>query len=144
MNMQSPDLNFFLEETPDAQRAQVDWLTREIGLDSAFFDKLLDTDEATFSSWREVRGPLPPHGKEILRELWRLMLHLLSHQGSDLSRLRALLYETMPTCPWGKHPGLPPWSGTSLKSYLEQTRADGIDKVGYWVEGLRFGNPYAG
>ncbi len=46
MNMQSPDLDFFLEETPDAQRAQVDWLTREIGLDSAFFAKLLGTDQS--------------------------------------------------------------------------------------------------
>jgi hypothetical protein len=40
-------------------------------------------------------------------------------------------------------PLTPPWSGASLKAYLERTRADGIRKVVGWVTGLRFGDPYA-
>src|ERR1700733_15498067 len=100
MRMQTPVPDFFQEETTDAQRAQVDWLIREIGLDSAFFEKLLGTDEATFSAWRGDHGQLPPDGEATLRELWRTVLHLLTYQGFDLSRLRDLFHETMPGCPW--------------------------------------------
>jgi len=44
--------DFFQEETPEALRAQVDWLVREVGLDDAFFENLLGTDKVTFSGWR--------------------------------------------------------------------------------------------
>ena len=46
--MQSTVPDFSPEEAVDALRAQVDWLVREVGVDGAFFDKLLGTEEATF------------------------------------------------------------------------------------------------
>jgi hypothetical protein len=52
------------EETTDAQRARVDWLMSEIGLDSAFFAKLLGTDEAAFSFSRAESVLLSPDGEE--------------------------------------------------------------------------------
>src|SRR5262245_7923119 len=136
--------DFFQEDTADGLRAQVDWLVREVGADSEFFEKLLGTDEATFSDWRDDRAPLPPSGEETLRDLWRAVLHLLSFLNFDLSRVRDLFQKTMPACPSGREASLtPPWSGASLKAYLEQARAGGIEKVIGWVTGLRFGDPYA-
>jgi hypothetical protein len=50
----------------------------------------------------------------------------------------------MPLYPLGMgSPPTPPWSGASLKAYLERAHADGIGKVADWVTGLRFGDPYA-
>jgi hypothetical protein len=142
--VQSTVPDFFQEETAEALRAQVDWLVREVGVDDAFFEKLVGTEEGTFSRWREFSAPLPPGGEETLRDLWRAVLHLLSFLNFDPVRVRDLFQQTMPTHASGRgSPLIPPWSGTSLKAYLERARADGIGKVVGWVTGLRFGDPYA-
>jgi hypothetical protein len=142
--MQSTVPDFFQEETPDALRSQVGWLVREVGVDDAFFERLLNTDRQTFSGWREGRATLPPGGEETLRDLWRAVLHLLSFLNFDQARVRDLFQNTMPPDPSGTgSPVTPPWSGTSLKAYLERARAEGIGKVTAWVSGLRFGDPYA-
>ena len=136
--------DFFQEETPEALRAQVDWLVREVGLDDAFFENLLGTDKVTFSGWRKCGSLLPPCREETLRDLWRMVLHLLSFLNFEPSRVRDLFEKTMPAYPSGTgSPLAPPWSGASLKAYLERTRGDGIGKVAGWVTGLRFGDPYA-
>jgi len=136
--------DFFQEETADALRAQVDWLVREVGADSGFFENLLGTDAVTFSRWCESDALLPPDGEETLRDLWRAVLHLLSFLNFDHSRVRDLFQQTMPAYPSGtESPLTPPWSGMSLKTYLERAGADGIGKVADWVTGLRFGDPYA-
>jgi hypothetical protein len=136
--------DFFQEETADARRAQVDWLVREIGVDDAFFAKLLGTGEGTFSRWREGGAPLPAGGEETLRDLWRAVLHLLSFLNFDPVRVRDLFQKSMPTYAAGTgSPLTPPWGGMSLRAYLERARAEGIGKVASWVTGLRFGDPYA-
>src|SRR5947208_3518178 len=102
--------DFFQEETTDALRAQVEWLIREFGVDQAFFEKVLGTDEVTFSGWRECGALLPPGGEETLRDLWRAVLHLLSFLNFDQSRARDLFHKTMPTSPWVEGlPLIPPW-----------------------------------
>ncbi len=136
--------DFFQEETADALRCQVDWLAREVGVDNSFFAKLLGTDQATFSNWREFKGNLPSDGEELLRRLWRTMLHLLSLLNFDEVRIRALFQHTMPVMPAAEQANLsPPWSGSSLRAYLERAGGGAIDKVDGWVTGLRFGDPYA-
>jgi hypothetical protein len=142
--VQSTVPDFFQEETPDALRSQVDWLGSEIGIDNASFANIVGTDEVTFSNWRVLDTSLPPGGEETLRTLWRTVLHLLSFLNFDESRVRDLFLRTMPANPSrNESPLTPPWSGASLKAYLEQTRADGIEKVAGWVTGLRFGDPSA-
>ena len=144
MVVQSTVPDFFQEDTADALRAQVEWLIREVGVDHAFFEKLLGTDEVAFSCWREFGAPLPPDLAEILRDLWRTVLHLLSFLNFDPARVRELFQQTMPASTSGPgSPLTPPWSGVSLRAYLERARADGIRKVAAWVTGLRFGDPYA-
>jgi hypothetical protein len=136
--------DFFQEETAEALRDQVDWLVREVGVDDEFFAKLLGTDKVTFSRWRQGGAALSADSQETLRDLWRAVLHLLSFLNFDPVRLRDLFQTTMPGSASGTaSPLTPPWSGTSLKAYLEGARADGIEKVVAWVTGLRFGDPYA-
>ncbi len=141
---QSAVPDFFQEETADALHSQVDWLAGEVDLDDSFFANLAGTDVVTFSNWRSRDADLPPDGEETLRHLWRTALHLLSFLNFDQQRVRALFQQPMPACPSGaESPLTPPWSGSSLKTYLEQAREGGIEKVEVWVTGLRFGDPYA-
>jgi hypothetical protein len=142
MPLTVPD--FFQEETADALRCQVDWLAREVGVDDAFFAKLLGTDLATFSNWRVLNADLPPEGEETLRRLWRTVLHLLSFLNFDEVRVRGLFRHTLPLAPpAGEGAMTPPWSGSSLKGYLERAGVGAIEKVDGWVTGLRFGDPYS-
>jgi hypothetical protein len=136
--------DFFQEETTDALRSQVDWLAWEVGVDDTFFAKLVGTDPATFSNWRVLDAALPPGGEEALRRLWRTVLHLLSFLNFDETRMRGLFEQTIPDRPATEASALtPPWSGSSLRAYLEGSGAGAIDKVDGWVTGLRFGDPYA-
>jgi hypothetical protein len=136
--------DFFQEETAEARRAQVDWLVREVGVDDAFFENLLGTEEGAFSRWRDFGAPLPAGAEEILRDLWHAVLHLLSFLSFDQARVRDVFQKTMPASASGtESPLTPPWSGTTLKAYLERARAEGIGRVAAWVTGLRFGDPYA-
>lgn len=142
MHLPVPD--FFQEETEDALPDQVDWLIRQVGVDDAFFAKLLDTDERTFSDWRQGSAALPPGCQQTLQDLWRAVLHLLSLLNFDPVPLRELFQQTMPAyAPDKIPPSAAPWGGMSLKAYLEGNRAEGIRKVDGWVTGLRFGDPYA-
>jgi hypothetical protein len=136
--------DFFQEETAEALRLQVEWLTSEIGVDDSFFGRLVGTDPATLGRWRRGEADLPPDGEETLRSLWRTMLHLLSFLNLDRERVRELFGQLMPARPPGDRSSVsPPWSGTTLRAYLERDRAGGIEAVDRWVTGLRFGDPYA-
>ena len=75
--------------------------------------------------------------------LWYMTLHLLSFQGSDETRLRDLFQQFLPAPRRGQgSPLAPPWSGTTLKGFLEMGGTRAIGEVDGWVTGLRFGNPY--
>jgi hypothetical protein len=136
--------DFFQEETEDALRSQVNWLRDELSVEDGFFAKLLGTSPTTFSNWRRDQAALPTGGEDTLRNLWQAVLHLLSFLNFDKERARNLFAETMPAAPPDGGPALPPpWSGSSLREYLELTGDAGIEKVERWVTGLRFGDPFA-
>jgi hypothetical protein len=104
--------DFFQEETADALRCQAAWLVDEVGVDNAFFAKLVGTDEVTFRNWRVRDTDLPPEAEETLRHLWRTVLHLLSLLNFDRARVRHLFQHTMPVGPAGERsPVAPPWAG---------------------------------
>jgi hypothetical protein len=135
--------DFFQEETAEALRGQAGWLAVEVGVDDAFFARLVGTDETTFSNWRGYAADLPPGGEETLRHLWRTVLHLLSFLNFDRAKVRSLFQQMMPARPSGEGSALAlPWAGSSLKAYLERTGAGAIDKIDGWVTGLRFGDLY--
>ena len=141
---QSTVPDFFQEETRDALRSQVDWLTLEIGLEDSFLAKLLETDKDTLMKWRLFNADLPPGREDTLRRFWFMTLHLLSFLNFDLDRVRELFQHAVPIRSKVEESALaPPWSGMTLKEYFERAGGHAIDKVDCWVTGFRFSDPYA-
>jgi hypothetical protein len=136
--------DYFQEETESALREQVVWLMSTVGVDEAFFGRLLRMDAATFAAWRASQAPLPPEDLQSLHDLWHMTLHLLSFLGFQEVRLRDLFQNFLPAARRREgSPLAPPWSGTTLRGFLETGGAEAIDQVNRWVTGLRFGDPYA-
>jgi hypothetical protein len=142
--LRGPVPDFFQEDTEDALREQVGWMSHEIGVDDSFFARLLRTDVAAFAAWRASRAPLSSEHAQTLRSLWRTMLHLLSLYGCEEDRVRALFEYFLPAPKRGEgSPVAPPWGGSTLKGFLEAGGAEAIVRLDYWVTGLTFGPPYA-
>jgi hypothetical protein len=141
MNM-VPD--FFQDESEEAMRAQVKWQHEHLGLGDSFFARLLGEDERRFCSWQEDADTLAPGKECVLRDWWKTVLHLLSFQRFDEEKLRSLLEQTRGRGSSNDaSPFSPPWSASSLKTYLESRGPDAIAEVNRWVESFRFGDPYA-
>ncbi len=144
MREQSTVPDFFQEDTSDALRSQIDWLKIEFDVDDSFLAKLLGTEEATFANWRLFNKDLPPGQEDTLRRLWQMTLHLLSFLNFDRDKIRGLLLHRVPDRSKDEGSTLaPPWNDMSLKDYLEQLGGPAIEKVDFWLTGLRFGDPYA-
>jgi hypothetical protein len=140
----TPVPDFFQDESEDALRSQVEWQEGHLGLGDRFFAGLLREDRGRFSAWRQGANPLPRDKEEVLRDWWQTVLHLLSFQGFDEERVRALLGQAPVTRPEAGPSVLsPPWSASPLKAYLESHGPEAIPEVGRWVESFRFGDPYA-
>jgi hypothetical protein len=136
---------FFQEEDEPALRSQAQWLEQHLGLSDEFFARFLRISESSFRDWRLEQAPLSPDRQDALRGLWRTVLHLRSFTNYDDQRIRGLLERQIPIeNEWGyRHPNTPPWSGSYLRSYLEERGADVLPDVDGWLLGFRFGNPYA-
>jgi hypothetical protein len=136
--------DFFQEECEEALRAQVRWQCEHLGLDDRFFANVLGEDRLRFSSWQNDTDKLAPGKKEVLRDWWQTVLHLLSFQSFDEEKLRSLLEQMRPIGSSDEaHPLSPPWYASSLKAYLEHGGVDAIADVNRWLESFRFGDPYA-
>jgi hypothetical protein len=141
MNGTVPD--FFQDESEDALRLRVNWLEQHLGLTNRFFAKLIPIDEQLFRKWRDVSVGLSKAQQAALRDFWAMILHLLSFQAFDESRVRSLFERVSP--PQVKRSQSvfnPPWFGTSLKQYLQSEGCEAIEQVNRWVETFRFGDPY--
>jgi hypothetical protein len=140
--LKPPVPDYFQEDSEDALRSRVQWLEAEVGLNDPFFAKLLRTEEATFTGWREQRAALPRKDLRGLREVWEMLVHILSFVNFDSGRARQLL-EHIPSSTaqgLGARPA-PPWAGSSLKTYLETHGLVAADDVNRWVTSFRFGAP---
>jgi len=137
--------DYFQDEGDAALRCRVEWLTREVGVQDAFFSKHLRVNETAFRRWRNDSVPLPPGSEGDLRALWRTVQHLFSFLNFDSQRVKTLLEYCVPGVSRGTAAGLiPPWSGWSLICYLEEHGPRALPEVDRWVTTLRFGDPYAG
>jgi hypothetical protein len=132
---------FFAEDAEWALLEQVNWLRINIELSDSFFSNLLDIDEEAFYQWRNQTASLPDEVLNYLREFWQVILHFLSLFDFDSDRLYALFYYEEKGRPIRLYLD-PPWTGTSLKEYLQKSGPIGIREVDYWVQALRFANSY--
>jgi hypothetical protein len=110
-------------------------------LGDSFFAKLLGEDQSVFAAWRSGPVPLGEDKADVLRDLWRTVLHLLSFQNFHEEKVRALLELTAPPRSSAMM-FFPPWAASSLKQYLENHGSAALPEVQRWVESFRFGDPY--
>ena len=137
-----PVPDYFQEDSEDALRSRVQWLEAQVSLGDPFFAKLLRTDEGTFTRWKEHRAALPRAELLGLRDVWEMMMHVLSFVNFDSGRARRLL-EHVPSAA-SRQLGAgkaPPWAGSSIKTYLETHGPGAVDDVNRWVTSFRFGAP---
>jgi hypothetical protein len=136
--------DFFQDESEDALRSRVAWAEQHLGLGDGFFSRFLREDQRVFSAWRQTSATLAENKESALRGWWRTVLRLLSFQNFDEGRLRVLLEQMASTRPEAVRSAFsPPWSASSLKTYLEEHGQDALREVDRWVESFRFGDPYA-
>jgi hypothetical protein len=137
--------DYFQEEGEAALRSRVDWLERRVGVNDSFFAKFLRTGESSLRDWRDHRSALPADRHDDLRRLGRTMLHLLSFMNFDEQRVKILLehHDSDKGSRFQAHPLSPPWSGSSLKSYLEERGSVVLDDVDRWVTAFRGYQPEA-
>ncbi len=137
--------DFFQEADEPALRSQVAWVEQHLGMSDAFFAGFLRTPESSFRDWRLGQTALPQDRQDSLRDFWGTMLHLLSFAGLDEQRVKTMLNHQVLVEVSGprRHPLAPPWTGSSLKSYLEERGPTILQDVDRWVAGFRFSNPYS-
>jgi len=136
--------DFFQEETEPALRSRAEWLDDKLGLDSRFLSKVLKEPEATVTRWINRRSHLGSDSKGIFQEFWYVILHLLSHYNNDEKRVRQLFEHLVPSnAREVPSPLAPPWSGSTLKRYLEDRGVKAVKEVNEWIMSFRFGDPYS-
>ncbi len=133
--------SFFHDETESALISRVAWLENEAGVSDAFFSHMLKIDQKTFSRWKNKEGVLSEEPRANLQEFWQATLHILSLFNFDSERLRNMLEQYAEKQEW-KTPLDPPWTGTSLREYLESQGPSSIKKVSQWAEAIRFAQSY--
>jgi hypothetical protein len=137
-----PVPDYFQEDSEDALRSRVRWLENEIPLGASFLASVLRTDEKTLARWLERQAALPGEELAGLRQVWDMMMHILSFVNFDASRARQLLKHVAPAAgPLAQAGQTPPWAGSSIKTYLEEHGLRAVDDVSGWVTSFRFGAP---
>ncbi len=125
---------FFQDYSESGLRAQVHWCKHNLALSDHYFSNLLRINHRRFESWQDGRVSLPDEQQEVLRAFWRLHLHLRTLYDRDVEAVRRM-YEHVPSGDAGSV--APPWSGTSIKAYIEANGGSAIQTVGEWLESLR-------
>src|SRR5579863_9631751 len=93
----TPD--FFQQDDETALRERAQWLDDNLGLDCNFLSKLLHENEAKIIAWRNKGDRLSAASELVFRDLWHVVLHLLSHYNNDEQGVRKLLEQIIPAGP---------------------------------------------
>jgi hypothetical protein len=135
--------DYFQEESGPALRAQAAWLDEHLGLGDPFFSRFLRVDQGVVADWRSGSAVLSRDQEAVWLDWWHTVLHLLSFQGFDVGKVRAMLEQTPAPAPAPAARSIfsPPWS-VSLKDYLERHGHEALAEVDRWVESFRLGDPY--
>ncbi len=133
--------DFFQTDTAAARARQLSWLKARFGLGEEFLSRSLRIDPDLIRELLKGKGEPTTEQQEHLRLLWAMFTHLLALLNFDFKRVRMLL-ETPAAEPQDSAGPVPPWTGRSIKRYLEDKGTNGIGDVNRWVTSFRFTNRY--
>jgi len=140
--------SFFQGDSEADLIEQVEWVEEKLGLSDSFFSKMLEVEEDLFANWRIGNGTIPngtiPVDKQdCLREFWQAITHILSFLNYDLTGVLTMLeHKSNSEVGSVKLATAPPWTGSSLKTYLETHGLRGIQTVSAWMQSVRFADSF--
>jgi hypothetical protein len=134
---------FFRDGGEPSLIKRAEWLREKLGLDDAFFARLLGVEDEQFYRWRISGGALREEKLSEFREFWEVILHLLSFFNLDISQVRNFIEHEEEERPV-KLPFDPPWVGTSVRAYLAITGRGGAQKLNRWIQSFQFADRYSG
>jgi hypothetical protein len=131
--------DFFQGEMETEIKLQVRWLLDELDFTDLFFVRFLCINNDQLSNWLYTADTsLSKEKLSDLRELWELFKHFLSSYNRDA--IKIILEYNSPQRTNSFLSNEPPWTGTTLREFLEVNRVEGVRKVDSWVQSLRFAN----
>ena len=133
--------SFFTETSDKALVAQVRWFQSCLHVNDDFFSDMLNLEGRTFSRWKYGEGYLSNDKQKLLNEFWEMLLHVMSFYDYDLTSVREL-FQSEASRSSAVSPLDPPWTGTSLRNYLEKTGPSSIREANRWIQTLRYANWY--
>jgi hypothetical protein len=133
-----PVESFFQDNTNQGLIAQVQWAEKELQLSDEFFSNFLQIPLTDFNAWKRQSKPLEPTAETNLRYLWRVVLHVLSFLNFNMDLTRVLLVSKTSSHTDTASPFDPPWTGTSMKAYLEASGLPALISIDRWIQGIRF------
>jgi hypothetical protein len=136
-----PVPDYFQQTTATALRSQARWLDDRLELDGSFLAKTLRLSESRILAWKNKTATLPSTKEKVFCELWRVVLHLMSHYNFEETLVKTLFRDSIRV--QAASPLMPPWAGMSLQMFLEEHGAEAVREVHRWVLSLRFGDPYS-
>jgi hypothetical protein len=128
---------FFQDYSEAGLRAQVQWCKRNLDLSDQYFARMLCIEQNQFKQWQHADATLAKSKQEVLRAFWRLYLHLRTFYNADMCAVRDMYNHHVPKSSDPERRTAPPWSGTSIKAYIEAEGGSGINTVQAWMDALR-------
>lgn len=129
--------SFFQSDTIGGHKKQVRWLMKHLGLKHEFFAKVIDDTAFIIKDWLAGKAELYLIQERRLGRLWQMFLRMFSLMNYDCFRVKTLIEAKSASI---VHPALRlPWSGQSIKYYLENGGSKAIDNVNRWLISFRFG-----
>lgn len=129
---------FFQDFSETGLRMQVEWCKSNLALTDQYYSSMLHTNQQRVEDWLTSKTSLSAEEQEVLKDFWRLHLHLRTFYNSNNEAVRNMYEHVVPVM-YGQHTQ---WSGTSIKDYIEANGRPAIKAVQVWLEALRVPSAY--
>ena len=134
---------FFVREGEEYLHNKIEWLSKEFDMTDQFFAQIIGIEAELFTQWRGHENQITQDVQDALQEFWRVFLRVVSFYNSDLEITRYTLDFIIPSrSEEQKSRFAPPWTGTSLRTYLLENGTKGVEGVNYWISDIKFGRDY--
>ena len=130
--------DFFQGDTDEARRAQVAFLKKCFQFDDGYLASVVEMEPKQFESWQADRQSLHTSDEDRLRQMWVMFLHLFSLFDFDYGHASQMLVAKANKTSEQNMP----WSGESIRDFLERRGSAGVKDVNSWLTSLRFTDRY--